>query len=138
VKHAAFIGLAAFALAAGCSSNADTKWPELHPAKGVVTQGGQPVSGGFVHFRGDDAALADFNVSSDVNADGTFTLSTSHSQDKKGTRKPGAPAGKYIVTYSPAQGDQSAGKVTLPTQLNQPTTIAAGENNLTVNLGSKK
>ena len=130
---------AALAAVLGCYSDPPVKWPDLHPAKGIVKVGGKVVSGGFVHFRPEDAALTDFAVTSDVGVDGTFTLTTGHIRDKSLERKPGAPAGKYIVTYSMAQGDQTAGKSALPIQGPQPVTItAAGDNTLTMELPAKR
>ncbi len=131
--------LAAALTALGCSSSEQVvKWPELHPAKGIVKVGGKTVSGGFVHFRPEDSATVDFVITSEVGADGTFSLTTGHAQDRKAERKPGAPAGKYIVTYSQPQGDQTAGKSALPIQGSQPVTIGSSDNNLTVDLPAKK
>ena len=124
----------ALAAALGCSSEPPVKWPELHPAKGVVKVGGKPASGGLVQFRAEDSAAADYLVTGDVGADGSFTLSTGHAQDRRGERKPGAPAGKYRVTYLPPQGDQTAGRPALPVDAPQPVTITPGDNNLPLDL----
>jgi hypothetical protein len=129
---------ASLAAMLGCSSDSGVKWPKLHPAKGIVKVGGVTVSGGEVHFRPEDTNIRDFNIRSEVEADGTFTLTTAHSQDGKKERKPGAPVGKYIVTYSAQQNDQTTGRTAMPVESTQPVTIAPGENNLTVDLPGKK
>ncbi|HEY1188491.1 MAG TPA: hypothetical protein VGE74_12640, partial [Gemmata sp.] len=105
-------GLAFAALAAallGCGKDpSQPGFPDLHPVKGVVKRGGQPVSKGTVQFT-PDPAKSDFLVNSEVGADGTFTLTTVRTTDSRGERKPGAPAGKYKVTFTPPLGDQTAG-----------------------------
>lgn len=127
----------AVALVAGCSNGPVVKWPDIHPAQGVVKSGGKAVSGGSLHLRADDASLSDLHVTADVGADGAFSLVTGHAQDKKNERKPGAPAGPFKVTYFAPQGDQTAGRPTLPIELQQPLTIKAGDNDLTIDLPKK-
>ena len=122
----------------GCSSDSGVKWPKLHPAKGIVKVGGTVASGGYVHFRPEDTNIRDFVVTSEVGTDGTFTLTTGHAQDGKKERKPGAPAGRYIVTYSPQQTDQATGRTAMPIETPQPVTISPGENSLAVDLPAKK
>jgi hypothetical protein len=134
MRSALFVTLA---VVLGCSSDPPVKWPELHPVKGLVKVGGKAVSGGSLHFRAEDAALTDFIVISDVEADGTFTLATRHVRDKTLELKPGAPAGKYTATFSTPQGDQTAGKSAIPIQGTKLVTIVAGENNLTLELSKK-
>ncbi|MBA4190982.1 MAG: hypothetical protein C0467_23600 [Planctomycetaceae bacterium] len=127
-----------FALAAaGCSSDPATALPDVHPAKGVVKRGGKPVTGGFVQFQAENTTGADHLVSGEVGPDGTFVLTTFHALDRKGERKSGVPAGKYRVTYSAVQGDQTAGRPTPPIQLPQQVTVESGENNLTIELPAK-
>ena len=132
---------ALFALAVvcvvGCSNDPVVKWPDIHPAKGVVKAGGKAVSGGSLQLRAEDAALADFHLTADVGTDGTFNLATGNAQDKKNERKPGAPAGKFKVTYFAPQGDQTAGRPTLPVELPQPISIKTGENELVIELPKK-
>jgi hypothetical protein len=135
--HARLGPILALFVLCGCSGEPEVKWPEIHPAKGVVKAGGKPVTGGALQLRSDDAALADFHVSGDVGNDGTFTLSTGNARDRKNERRPGAPAGKFRLTYFAPQGDQTAGRPTLPVELPQPVTIAAGDNNLIIELTKK-
>src|SRR5262245_29001621 len=84
----------------GCGGKNQPKFDELHPVTGTLTAGGKAVTGGAVQFS-PDPAKPEFMVNSEVGADGTFRLSTVRTTDSKGERKPGAPAGKYQVTYSP-------------------------------------
>ena len=122
---------------AGCGGDSQPPFPDLHPVKGVVKRGGKAVTGGGVRFD-PDPAKPEFLVTATVEADGTFTLSTVRTTDKVGERKPGAPAGKYTVTYMPPAGDQTAGggsfdPITAPT----PVTVEAKGNEVTVELGKK-
>jgi hypothetical protein len=133
--------VSAFALAvailAGCGKDGDQPaFPELHPVKGVVKKGGQPVSGGSVRFT-PDADRGEFLINSEVGPDGTFTLSTVRTTDRSGERKPGAAAGKYKVTYMPAGGDQTAAAQMNPIELPNPVTVNAGNNDLTLDLPKK-
>lgn len=122
----------------GCGgSDNQPEFPPLHPAKGVVKRGGQPVKGGVVRFT-PEPDKPEFVINSEVGADGTFTLSTVRSTDKRGERKTGAPAGSYKVTYTPALGDQTATAVLVPVDLPKPIAIQAGENDLSVDLPAKK
>lgn len=129
---------AALAAAAvlGCSSDAGVKWPDLHPVKGVVRVGGKTASGGSIRFASDDTTLADFASTGTVGTDGAYTLATSHAHDKKGQRRDGAPAGKYKVTYTPPYGDQTGGTGGdgKPIDLGGPVTVAAGNNDLPIDL----
>lgn len=124
-------------LLAGCSGDG-VKFPDLHPAKGVVKRGNAPVSGGAVQLRPPDGP-GDYIISGVVGSDGTFTLATAHKDDKRGERKPGAPAGTYKATYMPPAGDQTASPVAGLGQVEVPTTltVTAGENNLTIDLSKK-
>lgn len=121
----------------GCGSGASQpNFPDLHPVKGVVKRGGQPAARGTVQFAA-DPANPDFLINSEVGDDGTFTLTTVRTTDSKGERKPGAPAGKYKVTYTPPLADQTAGGQINPIDAPAPATVAAGENNLTIELPKK-
>lgn len=71
---------------AGCSSG-----EPLNPVTGKVTVGGKPATGATVIFHPDGPADVNAVVASGrAGPDGTFTLTTGD--------KPGAKAGKYIVT----------------------------------------
>ena len=121
-------------LLAGCGGVKQPEFPDVYPAKGVVKRGGKPVAGGSVQFA-PVPERPDFLVNSEVGPDGTFALSTARTTDKVGERKPGAPAGKYRVTYLPPAGDQTAGGVSFdPVEVPGTVTVAARENNLTVEL----
>jgi hypothetical protein len=123
---------------AGCGGGDNQPdFPALHPAKGVIKRGGQPVKGGVVRFT-PDPDKPEFVINSEVGADGTFALSTVRSTDKKGERKPGAPAGSYKVTYTPSLGDQTATAVLVPVDLPKPIAIQAGENDISIDLPAKK
>ena len=122
---------------AGCSSGSQVTWPELHAVKGTLTQGGKPVTGGNLMFRMEGGS-ADYLVSGTVGADGSFALQTSHAQERGGTRKPGAPAGKYRVMYAPTGGDQTTGGGVDPIDFPQPVTIEARDNDLKLELPKKK
>lgn len=119
---------------AGCGGDNQPPFPDLHPVKGVVKRGGQPVSGGGIRFD-PDPARPEFIITSTVEPDGTFTLATIRTTDKSGERKPGAPAGKYKVTYMPPAGDQTAGGASFdPITAPGGVTVEAKENDLTVEL----
>ena len=124
------------AVLAGCTdSKPKGDLPALHPAKGTVVRGGQPVNGGAVKFHPDPEDL-DLVVGAEVMADGSFELQTAHAQSQK--KGPGAPAGTYRVTYFPPQGDQTqGGPSTAPVEVPQKQTIQAGANDLTVEVGKK-
>ena len=125
------------ALVAGCGQNSgQPPFAELNPVKGVVNFGGQPVKGGAVQFIPDPAS-AEFLINSEVGNDGTFTLTTVRTTDTKGERKPGAPAGKYKVTYNPPLADQTTGATANPIELPTPITVNAGANDLMIDLPKK-
>ena len=121
------------AVVLGCTDGGKPKGdlPALHPAKGRVVRNGQPVNGGSVRFHPDPEDL-DLVVGGEVKSDGSFELQTQHAQSQK--RGPGAPAGTYQVTYFPPQADQTQGVPAEPVTPNQPQTIQAGSNDLTVEL----
>ncbi len=130
--------VAAIGLLAGCGGDKkQPDFPDLHPVKGVVKRGGQPVKGGAVQFV-PDPAKPEFLTNSEVGADGTFTLSTVRTTDSKGERKPGAPVGTYKVTFTPPLGDQTAEGHINPIDLPKSVEVKAGDNNLTIELPAKK
>lgn len=118
---------------AGCGTGDQPAFPELHPVTGVVRRGGRPVNGGAVRFT-PDPDRPEFLINSDVGADGTYTLSTVRTTDKKGERKAGAPAGTYAVTYTPPLGDQAAGGDVSPVMLPNPVTVKAGANDIPIDV----
>ena len=119
----------------GCNGK-QPEFPEVHPVKGVVKRDGQAVKGGAILFT-PDPEKPNFLINSEVGDDGTFTLSTVRTTDRRGERKTGAPSGKYKVTYMPAGGDQTAKGETGPIELPTPVTVNAGENNIPINLPKK-
>jgi hypothetical protein len=123
------------ALLLGCSGSGRPggELPPLVPARGEVTRGGQPVPGGLVQFRPVKAASAHSNliVTSQVGADGTFELATTHALSQ--TKGRGAPPGDYTVTYLPPGESQDVVPVTLPGKV----TITNGPNNLTLKLDGR-
>jgi hypothetical protein len=120
----------------GCTEGKQADFPPLHPVNGVVKKDGKAVSGGTVQFT-PDPDKPEFLTNSEVGTDGTFTLSTVRTTDKKGERKPGAPAGKYKVTYSPPLGDQTAGPAGVPIELPATVTVQSGDNNIPLELPKK-
>ena len=128
--------LLAAGLLSGCGSGKQPDFPDLHPVKGVVKRDGQPVKGGSVQFT-PDPDTPEFLINSEVGTDGAYTLSTVRTTDKKGERKPGAPAGKYKVTYTPPLSDQTAGGQLNPIELAQAATVSAGNNEIPLDLPKK-
>ena len=138
--HVRSILLLAFGLAALIGCGKDSSQPafaDLYPVKGVVTRGGVPVKKGAVRFT-PDPDKQEFTINSEVGEDGTFSLTTVRITDKAGERRPGAPAGKYKVTFVPHLGDQTAGGFTDPVELPQVVTVEAKENDLKLELPKKK
>jgi hypothetical protein len=82
--------LVAFVMAiltvAGCGDEGGIGKP-LHPVKGTVTRGGQPVANITVVFNGSDG----YGPRGTTNAEGVYELNTGG--------EPGAPAGEYTVTF---------------------------------------
>ena len=120
-------------LVLGCGGGGDRpegQLPPLFPASGQVTRGGQPVPGGLVQFRAAKTTPAATNliVTSEVGADGSFELSTTHTLSQNKGR--GAPAGDYTVTYMPPGENQEMMPVTLPGKV----AITSGSDNLTLKL----
>jgi hypothetical protein len=123
-------------LALGCDGLKQPDFPALHPVKGVVTRGGQPVSGGTVRFT-PVPEMPEFAVNSTVGDNGAFALSTVRTTDRHGERKTGAPAGKYKVSFYPPAGDQTQGANTPPIHLREPVTVHPGDNEIPIALPGK-
>jgi hypothetical protein len=64
--------------------------PTLHPVRGKVLMNTKPAAGAMVVFHPEGADIKSVPASGQCGADGTFSLSTGS--------KPGAAAGKYVVT----------------------------------------
>lgn len=111
--------------ASGCSTSSD-KGPDLHPVRGTVTRNGHPVSQGYVRFMPADGQ--DLVVGGDVDVNGKFELETL----KRQTKKKGAPAGIYTVTYMAPSAEVS--QVTTAKRY----TVEAKSNELTVELVEKR
>jgi hypothetical protein len=121
----------------GCDNGRpQPEFDTLHPVKGVVKRGGQPVKGGLLQFT-PEPNKPEFLINSVVGDDGTYTLTTVRTTDKSGERRTGAPAGTYKVTYTPPLADQTAGGLVIPVDLPSTVTVNAGENNLPIELGKK-
>lgn len=133
------LALAAAALA-GCGGKGGGNQPafaDLHPVKGVVKRDGRLVTGGQVRFN-PEPDKGEFIINAEVGGDGTYKLSTTRATDQTGERKPGAPAGTYLVVFIPALGDQSAGGNTDPVELPKPVTVAAGDNDIPIEVPAVK
>jgi len=115
------VGLLALTLViiAGCKGSKQPSFPDLNPVKGTVKRGDKTVTGGVVTFNTDPPS-SEFMINSEVGTDGSYSLSTVRSTDTKGERKPGAPAGKYTVTYRPPLAEQAPGVQTDPTPSPRP------------------
>lgn len=110
--------------------------PTLHPTTGTVSRGGSPLTAGQVRLKADPAKpeFTDLLINAEVGKDGTFTLQTIHALSMK--KAPGVPAGTYKATFVPSLGDQQGNIV--PIELPTPVTITAGNNELKLELPSKK
>lgn len=129
--------LAALLLLPGCRAGvSQPDFPPLVPVKGVVVRNGQPVTGGAIRFDPQPEST-EFLINSDVASDGSFQLSTVRLTDTSGERRPGAPAGQYVVTFMPPAGDQTAGYVG-PIALPEPVAISSSTSSLTVELPASK
>jgi len=104
--------------------------PTLHPVKGVVTRGGQPVTGGFLTFQ-PDKDIPGAAVVADVGADGRFEVMTTNTNTRDGRRAKGAPATSYRVTYAASGTEQEA---TLPVEAPKPVRVEPKENDITIEL----
>jgi hypothetical protein len=124
-----------FAVAvAGCQGKPKGELPPLHPAKGKIVRGGEPVNGGSVRLQS-DPDVPDIVVTANVGADGTFELETIHATSQK--KGAGAPTGTFKVMYYPPQADQVQGKLPAMIEAPQKLTIHEGPNELTVELPKK-
>ena len=123
---------------AGCGdAKEQPKFPDLHPVKGIVVRGNQPVDGGSVRFT-PDPDQSEFLINSEVGKDGTFSLTTVRTTDSNGERKPGAAARCYKVTYVPPVADQTVGGSFDPVELKAPVIVEAKSNDLKLELPKKK
>ena len=117
----------------GCSSGVkQPAFDDLHPVSGKLVKAGSPVGGGMVRFT-PSPEKPEFIVNSLVEADGSFKLTTVRTTDTRGERRPGAPAGEYVVVYMPPVVDQTVAHqdpVTLPSKV----TVEAKDNQLTIDL----
>src|SRR5262249_33282852 len=88
----------ALCLSVGCKP-VTKKLAEVLSVKGKVAyKNGLPLSGGSVEFR--SVTDPNLSTSADIQADGTFTLSTFNEKE----RVKGAPPGEYRVTVVPPSG----------------------------------
>ena len=110
--------LVAFVMAtlmfAGCGDESGVDKP-LHPVKGTVTQGGQPVANISVVFNGSDG----YGPRGTTNAEGVYELYTG--------ADPGAPAGEYTVTFI---GGNVPDQFRRTATSNIKKTVQAGENTI--------
>jgi hypothetical protein len=137
MRFQSWIPILGLAVALGCDSGKPKgDLPPLHPTKGRVVRGGQPVSGGSLQLQ-PDPAVPNVTVTAEVKPDGTFEVQTLHTQSQK--KAAGAPVGTYRATYMPALGDQTQGAGANPTPVSpaQTYTIKEGPNELTIELGKK-
>jgi hypothetical protein len=104
--------------------------PQLHPVKGVVTRGVDPVHGGFLTFQ-PDKDIPGAAVVADVGADGRFEVMTTNTNTRDGRRAKGAPATSYRVTYATSGTEQGA---TLPVEAPKPVRVEPKENEITIEL----
>ncbi len=127
--------LLTLAIIPGCGKGRpEGELPELYPAGGIVTRGGQPVPVGLLRFRPvqPDTQSSNYLVTSLVGQDGRFELATMHALSQK--KKPGAPAGDYTITYMPPV----EGQVVPMVNLKQKFTISSdGDNELAVKLDGR-
>lgn len=104
----------------------------LYPVTGKVQRAGMPVAKGSLRFNA-VPDKQDFMIRGEVKEDGTFSLSTVRSTDRRGETKLGVPAGEYIVVYTPPSEDQTKG-FDPPVTLRDKVTIKAEPNDLTLQL----
>jgi hypothetical protein len=126
----ALMALGALVLAAGCSGGA--KVPKTYPVSGKVLQAdGKPMTGGVVQFVPKNNL--DVTTSGEIQADGSFTLSTV-AENKKVT---GATEGPHTVTVLPPVQSQKSEQGSAPPAILIPeayTVKSDGENNFTINI----
>jgi hypothetical protein len=124
--------VAAVLVLSGCGGPKGPDFGTLHPVKGIVTKGGQAVSGGVVQFAR-DPEQSEFLINSEVSAAGQFNLTTVRTTDSSGERKSGVAAGTYRITYFPPVVDQTTGFLE-PVLLPQPISIAGPAEELKIEL----
>jgi hypothetical protein len=114
-------------LAAGCTPA--VVLPKTYPASGSVAyKGGQPMTGGSVHFVSADDPL--LRVMGTIGQDGSFTLTTV----KDTAKADGAPEGTYRVLVQPPMVSDARDKVPdghkamIPTELPRTYKLEAREN----------
>lgn len=108
---------------------------DLYPLKGTVTRNGQPVKGGGMILAPLASPVPGMSVNASVNLDGTFEAETLRTgKDGRTNAEPGAPAGKYKVTYHPPSNGSKMG---LETELSGPVTLEAKANTIQIELPSK-
>jgi hypothetical protein len=128
------LGAVLVALSLGCGKSEKLgDFPALSPVKGVVKRDGKPVKGGTVQFV-PDPEKPEFLTNSEVKDDGSYSLSTVRTNDSKGERKPGAPAGTYKVVYTPSLNDQTTGGKMDPIEVPTKVTVKAGDNDIPIDL----
>jgi hypothetical protein len=111
-------------LALGCGGK-KSELPKTYQVTGTVS--GDSVAGGAVQLT-PLAENASFSVSGDINADGTFSLSTIMDSQ----RKSGVPEGEYRVTIiKPIPKDQ---RTAPPVVLPEPFRVEAKDNALPIDL----
>jgi hypothetical protein len=117
----------------GCSGK-QPEFADLHPVGGKVQLGSTSLAGGSLRFNPLDDK-GEFIVNGEVDAEGSFTLSTVRTTDSKGERRPGAPIGEYNVVYTPESVDQltDSPPITLPHKV----VIEAKENTLTLEVPNR-
>lgn len=116
-RRLARLALLAGLLALGCAAdNQPLPLPELLPAGGRITVGGQPLAGAIVIFV-PSASSAGFAAMGVTNADGRYELQT-HAGDAV---HPGVAAGDYRVTVTRMVGPDGS---PLPPDLSQSTSTA--------------
>jgi len=118
---------------ASCSKKSDSNVPTLHPVKGVVQLGGQPVNGGELSIR-PDQNQPNLLISATVGADGRFEVVSMDTQDRDGKKHPGAPEGTYQIAYGVVSQDQNAAPIVLSTSF----VVEAKANEWIIELKEKK
>ena len=118
-------------LIVGCDSKGTSAKTVLHPCKGKLVRGTEPVAGGYLTLRSD--TQSHFIVTAKVEDNGTFEAFTVDTREKDGKRTAGAPEGTYKGEYGPPGTTQEV----KPVPLKDPVVIKAGANELTIDLGNK-
>jgi hypothetical protein len=90
MSFAAFLRSIRFLLALAAFSATSCSSGTLHPVRGKVVVGDKPAAGAVVMFHPEGGDLNDVPATGVAADDGTFTLATGD--------KPGARAGKYVIT----------------------------------------